>query len=85
MKKFMLFILLFLPLLSFSQIKVKQISGKTLVQVRNKPIAKPTEFSFIDKDGKVYQVFATGKGGYYINKTSKKTGKVYRAYLSLQK
>lgn len=81
----MLFILLFLPLLSFSQIKVKTVDGKMFVQVSTKQVAKPTEFTFKDSDGKIYPIFATGKGGFYVNKISKKTGKVYRAYLSLQK
>lgn len=86
MRNFMLFILFILSYASINaQIKVKQIDGKTFVQVDSKKkFAKPTEFQYKDKDGKVYPIFATGKGGYFVIKTSKRTGKTYRSYLSLQ-
>ena len=80
----MLFILfLFLSISAFSQIKVIQKDAKTLVIAANpKKAAKPTEWTFVDKDGKSYPVYATEKGRYYVNKISKKTGKSYKAYIT---
>ena len=39
--------------------------------------------TFTDRDGVVYPVFETAKGKLFYTRTSKKTGKPYKAYLKL--
>lgn len=40
-----------------------------------------TPYTWQDKDGKLYPIYKTKKGAYYIIKISKKTGKQYKYYL----
>jgi len=40
-----------------------------------------TPYNWEDKNGDIYPIFITKKGGCYIIKTSKKTGKPYKYYL----
>ena len=43
-----------------------------------------TTFTYTDAKGNVEPVFQGRKGGYYLARTSKKTGKFYRKYLKLE-
>jgi len=43
--------------------------------------AKVTPYTYTDKAGKVWPVYATSEGKHYILKTSAKSGKQYRYYL----
>jgi hypothetical protein len=38
-----------------------------------------------EEKGQTYPIYQGSKGGYYIIKVSKKTGKEYRQYLSITK
>lgn len=46
--------------------------------------AKLTGDSFIDSKGKLYPVYVSKSGKYYVLHTSKKTGATYKHYLKLQ-
>lgn len=43
--------------------------------------ATKTQYTYVDKDGKTYPVYRGAKGGLYILRVSKKTGKEYKYYL----
>ena len=43
--------------------------------------AMTTPYTYTDKAGKVWPVYATSEGKHYILKTSAKSGKQYRYYL----
>ena len=45
--------------------------------------AKKTDYTFV-VDGKSYPVYKGAKGGYYILRVSKKTGKEYKYYVTKQ-
>lgn len=43
-----------------------------------------TTFTFTDSKGAVHPVYKGTKGGFYIGRISKKTGKYYRQYLKTE-
>lgn len=43
-----------------------------------------TQFTFTDSKGVVYPVYQGSKGGHYVIRVSKKTGKAYRQYLKVE-
>ena len=43
-----------------------------------------TTYTYTDAKGKVEPVFTGRKGGYYLARISKKSGKFYRKYLKLE-
>lgn len=42
-----------------------------------------TGYTYTDRSGKKYIVFKGARGGYFIIRTSKKTGKEYKQYLKV--
>lgn len=59
-------------------------NGKTFEQVKtNKSITEAfqTGFTWKSSDGKEYPIYLSSKGGVYIIKKSRKTGKNYKQYL----
>lgn len=74
-------ILLVLAIL-FGSIAVKAEviqQGNSFIQVEAKDV--PTSFTYTDKEGRIYPIFKSQKGSFYIVKISKKTGKEYKYYL----
>lgn len=53
--------------------------GNSFIQVEAKDT--PTSFTYTDKEGRIYPIFKSQKGSFYIVKISKKTGKEYKYYL----
>lgn len=53
--------------------------GNSFIQVEAKDV--PTSFTYTDKEGRIYPIFKSQKGSFYIVKISKKTGKEYKYYL----
>lgn len=54
---------------------------KALQRSTSAATAEQTGKTYTDRQGKVYPVYKTGKGKYFINKVSGKTGKEYKYYL----
>lgn len=74
-------ILLVLAIL-FGSIAVKAEviqQGNSFIQVEAKDV--PTSFTYTDKEGRIYPIFKSQRGSFYIVKISKKTGKEYKYYL----
>tara|TARA_R110000772_G_scaffold35637_4_gene85792 strand:+ start:15940 stop:16224 length:285 start_codon:yes stop_codon:yes gene_type:complete len=60
-----------------------KIEGNEIVKTstgRTKTAPKETQYTHTIK-GKTYKVFQGSKGGYFIIRTSKKSGKEYKQYL----
>lgn len=60
---------------------VREGTNFRVEQVKQQCVDMPTYYTYTDKDGKVYTIYRSKKGSYYIKKVSKKTGKEYRQYL----
>lgn len=56
-------------------------SDSSIVQVTNKRESKFTGKYFYAADGGVYPIMMSYTGHFYIDRKSKKTGKIYRQYL----
>lgn len=54
---------------------------KAIQRATSATTAEPTDKTYTDRTGKVYPVYKTDKGRYFVNKVSGKTGKEYRYYL----
>ena len=54
---------------------------KALARSTSAATAETTGKTYTDRTGKVYPVYKTAKGRYFINKVSGKTGKTYKYYL----
>ena len=86
MKNLLITIALLLSMTMNAQEKpTYKVVGKEIVKIdRVNQVAKKeaikTDLTYKIKDT-VYQVYQTSKGGYYINRVSKKSGKSYRMYL----
>lgn len=86
MKHLVLYILMMLTFsinTSAQSVVIKQ--GNTFVQVKKSTTKNPpkkTEYTYKASDGKIYPIYLSSKGKVFIIKTSKKTGKQYRQYLS---
>lgn len=52
-------------------------------QKQPKKVAVKTKYIFKDKKGNTYPVYKGTKGGFYIIRTSKRSGKQYRKYIKL--
>ena len=60
-----------------------KVVGKEIVKIESEAQKKAptkTDLTYKIKD-EVYPVYQTSKGGYFIIRTSKKSGKEYRMYL----
>jgi hypothetical protein len=55
------------------------VRGTTITEVQKQD--QITDFTYIDKDGKVYPVWISKNKKFYVKKISKKTGKEYKHYL----
>lgn len=64
---------------------VKRVGNTFVEQVDSsktkKSEVKKTNMTYIDKNGKSYDIYISSKGKAFIIRTSKKTGKQYRQYL----
>jgi hypothetical protein len=73
-----------LSLSTFAQ-DVKRVGNTFVEQVDSSKTqrgeAKKTNMTYIDKNGKSYDIYISSKGKAFIKKVSKKTGKEYRQYL----
>lgn len=58
---------------------------KTLIKAGEKTKTAPesTNFEYQDREGNIYPVYKGAKGGYFINRISKKTNKEYRQYIKV--
>ena len=75
----LIFALMFLRAVAFGQGYIKK--GKQFSVNTEKMADKNTGYTFKDRQGKVYAIYQNRKGGCYVVKRSKKTGKEYRQYL----
>lgn len=55
--------------------------GNNFIEVRQEKNDEPTVYTYTDKNGKVYPIYKSSRGKYYIKKISKKTGREYKYYL----
>lgn len=88
MKKiFALLVLALISLCANARVEHKVVGNKIVaVEVKadssaKAPTATKTQYTYVDKDGKTYPVYRGAKGGLYILRVSKKTGKEYKYYL----
>lgn len=79
MKK--LFLLAVILLGSFAAKSEIVQQGNNFIEVRQEKKDEPTVYTYTDKNGKVYPIYKSSRGKYYIKKISKKTGKEYKQYL----
>lgn len=64
---------------------VYEIEGDKLVKVITKK-AKPIKTSIVYKTkDTVYPVYKSSRGAYFINRKSKRSGKIYKQYLKIKK
>lgn len=88
MRKISFFIVAFLLCCAcMGQTKVKKDLQGNYVNARETGTtakAKETGKFLILKTGEKLPVFETAKGKLYVNRTSKKTGKIYRQYLTVE-
>lgn len=85
MKKLLILLMLSVSVLSYAQEYKRE--GNTFIVVKstkNKSSSKETKFTIKDTDGKTYKVYISKNGKTYINKISKKSGKIYRKYIPLE-
>ena len=93
MKKITLLIALAITTIAFGQQKQEtkaeyKIVGKEIVKIdttKGKTKAKATKTDLVYKvKGVAYPVYRGTRGGYYIERVSKKTGKTYKQYLKVK-
>lgn len=81
MKNLILCILLALfSINTYAEVKREGNTFKTEQTVGSK--GTETKYTWEDKEGNKYPIFITKKGACYVLRTSKKTGKEYKYYLS---
>jgi hypothetical protein len=82
MKKILITIALLMAITANAQEKpTYKVVGNKIVKVEQpKAQATKTDLTYTIKDS-TYQVYQTAKGGYYIIRISKKSGKQYKQYL----
>jgi len=88
MRKIYLFLIAFLLACAcIGQTKVKKDLQGNFVYARETGTTTPARETWkflILKDGTKLPVLLTSKGKLFVNRTSKKTGKVYRQYLTVE-
>lgn len=86
MKKLLILLMLSVSVLSYAQEYKRE--GNTFIVVKStkksKSSSKETKFTIKDTDGKTYKVYISKNGKTYINKVSKKSGKIHRKYIPLE-
>ena len=60
---------------------VRKGDNFSVTQVQGQSKEVKTKYTFTTKDGKTYPVYMGPKGGFYIKRVSKKTGKEYHQAL----
>ena len=87
MKNISIFILLItLSFAGIAQIKVKKDGSGNYIALNETKKIKPgtlTGQTFKAADGKIYPIYKSINGKFYIIRVSKKTGKEYKQYLSI--
>ena len=81
MKRYIFYLLISIfSIASYSQsvIKEEKTFKTNTIQIED----KQTEFNWEDKKGIKYPIYISKKGALYIKRTSSKTGKEYKQYLS---
>lgn len=75
-------LLVFFSLLSFNAVgqHIEKKIIKSEIKVKTKPAE--TEYQYEDSKGVLYPVYKGSRGGYFIIKTSKKTGKTSKQYIT---
>ena len=83
MKKFIfcLFIAL-LSCTSHAQVTREGNTFKVVTSQTTKSGGQQTKYIWEDKSGNKYPIYITNSGAVYVNRKSKKTGKIYKQYLS---
>lgn len=76
MKKFILFLSLM-----FLMVKSEVVRNGNTFSISSASADQKTVYSWKDKDNKIYPIYKTKNGAYYILRISKKTGKEYKYYL----
>lgn len=79
MKKVFLMLLILLGSLTAKSEIIQQ--GNNFVETTSEKVEVVTAYTYTDKNGKVYPIFMSKRGSFYIVKISKKTGKKYKYYL----
>lgn len=60
---------------------VREGTNFRVEQTKQQGVDLPTYYTYTDKDGKIYVIYRSKNGSYYIKKVSKKTGNEYKQYL----
>ena len=83
MKKFIfcLFIAL-LSCTSYAQVTREGNTFKVVTSQTTKSEGQQTKYIWEDKSGNKYPIYITNSGAVYMNRKSKKNGKIYKQYLS---
>lgn len=74
-----LFLMLAIPMIAQDYTKSNETTF--VAKQKSKSAPTPTEYTWVDSDGKSYPIYLTEKSC-FIKKISKKSGKEYRKYLS---
>ena len=87
MKKVTLILSLFLASsVAFSQSKIEKDANGNYIQIsasKRTPEDKQTGKTFTTSKGDTYPIYVSGRGKYYIIRTSRETGNQYKQYLKL--
>ena len=83
MKKLLTVLLLTIGMMSAAQ-NITKKDGYYQPVAKEKKNDVPFGESYKDKDGKVYPIFQSAKGKFYIIRISKKTGEPYHYYLNIK-
>ena len=67
---------------SFAQDYVRNGKEFSSVQKSSSSTDKKSGYTYKDSKGKVYDIYVSASGACYIIRTSAKTGKTYKSYLS---
>ena len=79
--KMLIYLLLMVSLSASGQNVKRDSNGNyvTISPVKEKPVK--TKYTYTDSKGIIYPVYQTSKGGRFVYKISKKTGKLYKMTL----
>ncbi len=85
MKKLLFLICLIITTATQAQTATKNAQGHYSISKDSVQAKPPTDTgqTFQDSKGKIYPIFKTDKGKFYVIRTSAKTGKQYKQYLIL--
>jgi len=85
MKKLLFIALMLIGATAQAQTATKNAQGHYSISKDSVQAKPPTDTgqTFQDSKGKIYPIFKTEKGKFYVIRTSAKTGKQYKQYLTI--